>query len=132
MHERFRRGLGTCSKVFAHVLAAMTGFADDIIRPRDTSYAVVPAELVEYSPFFDGCIGAMDGTHIDVIVDKGVHDDHINRKGRPTQNVIAVYDFDMRFTYIGSGIEGSAHDIRVIKKTWEDPSFPHPPAGLFN
>jgi len=98
MHERFRRGLGTCSKVFAHVLAAMTGFANDIIRPRDTSYAVVPAELVKYSPFFDGCIGAMDGTHIDVIVDQGVRDNHINRKGRPTQNVIAVCDFDMRFT----------------------------------
>ena len=129
MHERFRRGLGTCSKVFAHVLATMTGFADDIIRPRDTSYAVVPAELVEYSPFFDGCIGAMDGTHIDVIVDKEIRDDHINRKGRPTQNVVAVCDFDMRFMYVGAGTEGSTHDMRVKRKAEADESFPHPPSG---
>jgi len=98
MHERFRRGLGTCSKVFSHVLAAMTRFADDVLRPRDTTYSVLPAELLEYTPFFDGCIGAMDGTHIDVIVDQGVRDNHINRKGKPTQNVVAVCDFDMRFT----------------------------------
>ena len=122
MHERFRRGLGTCSKVFAHVLAAMTGFANDIIRPRDTSYSGVPAELVEYSPFFDGCIGAMDGTHIDVIVDQGVRDNHINRKGRPTQNMIGVCDFDMRFTYIRAGTKGSAHDMWVKRKAEADPS----------
>jgi len=52
MHERFRRGLGTCSKVFSHVLAAMTRFADDVLRPRDTTYSVLPAELLEYTPFF--------------------------------------------------------------------------------
>ena len=129
MHERFKRGLGTCSKVFSHVLAAMTRFANDMIRPRDTSYLVLPAELVEYTPFFDGCIGAMYGTHIDAIVDQGVRDNHINRKGKPTQNVVAVYDFDMRFTYIGAGTEGSAHDMRVKRKAEADASFPHPLLG---
>ena len=52
MHERFGRGLGTCSKVFSHVLAAMTRFADDVLRPRDTMYLVLPTELLEYTPFF--------------------------------------------------------------------------------
>ena len=52
MHERFGRGLGTCSKVFFHVLAAVTRFADDVIRPRDTTYSVLPAELLEYTSFF--------------------------------------------------------------------------------
>ena len=129
MHERFRRGLGTCSKVFSHVLAAMTRFTDDVIRPRDTSYSGLPAELVEYTPFFDDCIGAMDGTHKDVIVDQGVRDNHINRKGKPTQNVVAVCDFDMRITYISVGTEGSAHDMRVKKKADDDASFPRPPSG---
>ena len=66
----------------------------------------------------------MDGTHIDVIVDQGVRDNHINRKGKSTQNVVAVYDFDMRFTYIGAGTEGSAHDMRVKRKAEVDASFP--------
>ena len=129
MHERFGRGLGTCSKIFSHVLAAMISFANDVIRPKDTSYSGVSLALVEYTPFFDGCIGAMDGTHIEVIVDKGVRDNHINRKGKPTQNVVAVCDFDMRFTYVGAGTEGSAHDMWVKRKAEADASFPHPPSG---
>jgi hypothetical protein len=37
-----------------------------------------------------------------------------NRKGTLSQNVLAVCDFDMRFLYILSGWEGSAHDGRVL------------------
>ena len=125
----FGRGLGTCSKIFAHILAAMTRFANDVIRPKDSTYSAVPPALVEYTPFFDGCIGAMDGTHIEVIVDKGVRGNHIHRKGKPTQNVVAVCDFDMRFTYVGAGTEGSTHDMRVKRKTEADTSFPHPLSG---
>ncbi|XP_066351707.1 uncharacterized protein [Miscanthus floridulus] len=75
--------------------------------------------------------GAMDGTHIDVIVDQGVHDNHINSKGKPTQNMVVVYDFDMRFTYIGVGTEGLAHDMRVKRKAEDDASFPRPPSGRY-
>jgi hypothetical protein len=32
-----------------------------------------------------------------------VHDDFTNRKGNTTQNVVAICDFDMRFTYVGVG-----------------------------
>lgn len=39
MHERFRRGLGTCSKIFGKVFNAMLRFAHDVIRPRDNTYA---------------------------------------------------------------------------------------------
>jgi len=85
MHERFRRGLGTYSKIFALVLNAMVSFANDVIRPKDYTYSVVPQELLEYTPFFDGCIGAIDGTHIDVVVDEAVCEDFVNRKGRTTK-----------------------------------------------
>jgi hypothetical protein len=64
-----------------------------------------------------------------VVVDEAVHDDYINRKGKTTQNVVTVCDFNMRFTYIGAGTEGSAHDMRVKKKPQEDATFPHPPSG---
>jgi hypothetical protein len=111
MHERFQRGLGTCSKIFGLVLNAMLRFAHDVIRPRDNNYAEVPHELLEYSPFFYGCIGAFDGTHIPVVVDEGVREDHINIKRVPTQNAVAVCDFNMMFTYVGAGTEGCAHDM---------------------
>jgi len=50
----------------------------------------------------------------------------ISRK--TTQNVVAVCDFDMRFTYIEAGTEGSAHDMRVKRKAKDDASFPRPPS----
>jgi hypothetical protein len=36
------------------------------------------------------------------------------RKKDPTQNVMAVVDFDLKFTYVLAGWEGSAHDAHVL------------------
>jgi hypothetical protein len=129
MEESFRRGLGTCSKIFGFVLTAIVRFANKLIRPLDYTYAVLPEELLEYAPFFDGCIGTVDNTHIDVIVDEEVRGDHINRHGDTTLNVLAVCDFSMWFVYIATGAEGSTHDMWVKKKVELDPYFPHPPPG---
>lgn len=132
MEERFRRGLGTCSKMLQEALNAMMPWADAMLRPKDTSYKVVPDELAEYSPLFDRCIGAIDGTHIEVCVDEACHDDFTNRHGWTSQNVIAACNFNMMFTYIGVGTEGSAHDMRVLKKkALEDSKFPCPPEGHY-
>ena len=37
------------------------------------------------------------------------------RKNWPTQNVMAACSFDMKFTYVLSGWEGTASDSRIIK-----------------
>jgi len=52
MKERFRRGLSTCSKIFALVLNAMVPFANAVLRPKDYTYAIVPHKLTKYTPFF--------------------------------------------------------------------------------
>ena len=36
------------------------------------------------------------------------------RKQSCTQNVMAVVDFDLKFTYVLAGWEGSAHDALVL------------------
>jgi len=36
------------------------------------------------------------------------------RKHNPTQNVMAVVDFDLKFTYVLVGWEGSAHDALIL------------------
>ncbi|KMS96119.1 hypothetical protein BVRB_001900 isoform B [Beta vulgaris subsp. vulgaris] len=41
-------------------------------------------------PFFKDCIGAIDGTHITVIVPKEDQMRYRGRKGIPTTNVLAV------------------------------------------
>lgn len=56
---------------------------------------------------------------------------YIGRKGEPTQNVMAACNFDMQFTFVYAGWEGSAHDTRVFLAATRDPNmnFPHPPLG---
>jgi hypothetical protein len=36
------------------------------------------------------------------------------RKTNPTQNVMAAVDFDLKFTYVLAGWEGSAHDALIL------------------
>ena len=51
-----------------------------------------------------------------MIVKAAEHEAYTNRHGYTSQNVVATCDFDMRFMYVGSGTEGSAHDMWVLKK----------------
>ena len=61
---------------------------------------------------------------------------HTGRHGYTTQNVLAICDFDMRFTFVVAGWPGSVHDMRVFKDAIDKygDKFPHPPQGigLFN
>jgi hypothetical protein len=129
--ERLRRALGTVSHKFGEVLRAMVSFADTVIMPKDPTCSTVHPALRTYSPLFDGCIGAIDGTHVPVCVSRRSHDDYLNRKGWPSQNVLAVVDFDMRFTFVGVGMAGAVHDMAVLREGWTARTFPHPPSGWF-
>lgn len=47
-------------------------------------------------------------------------------------NVIAVCNFNMRFTFAASGFEGSMHDYNIFKRVVNDPvyRFPKPETGI--
>jgi hypothetical protein len=58
---------------------------------------------------------------------------HTGRHGYTTQNVLAICDFDMRFTFVVAGWPGSVHDMRVFNdalRKYGD-KFPHPPPGKY-
>ena len=38
----------------------------------------------------------------------------LGRKHTTTQNILAAVDFDLRFTYVLAGWEGSAHDALIL------------------
>ena len=58
--------------------------------------------------------------------------DILAKTGMPTQNVLAVCDFDMRFTYVSTGQPGSMHDTSVLYNAIkvDETFFPHPPQGI--
>ena len=72
------------------------------------------AENQKFAPYFGDCIGALDGTHIPAILPIDEHGVFRNRKKSISQNVLAVTNFDLTFSYALCGWEGSAHDSRVL------------------
>ena len=53
---------------------------------------------------------------------------YIGRKGYPTQNILAVVDFNMCFTFAWAGWEGAAHDSRIFGEALrrKELNFSHP------
>lgn len=62
-----------------------------------------------------GCLGALDGTHIKMTVPVHAQPRYRNRKGEITTNVLGVCTRDGEFVYVLSGWEGSAADGRVLR-----------------
>ena len=130
--DRFEHSASTISTKFTEVLYCVDRMAADYIKPRDPTFTVVHPTLRKprFWPHFQNAIGAIDGTHIPVTVPANQKVMHMNRHGYTSENVMAVCDFDMRFTFVVTGWPGSVHDTRV----WSDAlvayeNYPHPPAG---
>ncbi|KAG6513475.1 hypothetical protein ZIOFF_023805 [Zingiber officinale] len=64
--------------------------------------------------WFKGCLGALDGTYVNVHVPSLEKGKYITRKGTIAVNVLGVCDKDMNFIYALTGWEGSAADARVL------------------
>ncbi|KAL5546858.1 hypothetical protein UlMin_006545 [Ulmus minor] len=109
----------TVSRHFNNVCSVLVSLAPRLIGPPD--FVHIPSVIENnpyYSPYFQDCIGAMDGTHVPCVVDAHLQPAFRNH-------------FQMKFTYVVAGWEGSVHDARVLRDAERDPSFrfPHPPMG---
>ncbi|KAK8916690.1 hypothetical protein KSP39_PZI022577 [Platanthera zijinensis] len=132
--ERFQHSTETISRFFSKGLAAIKRLSADVIMPVDHLFRDIPPQILNdsrYMPFFKDCIGAIDGTHVDARVPADQQVSYIGRHGTTTQNVMAVCDFNMCFTFVLAGWEGSTHDSRIFHRALMDPSynFPYPPPG---
>jgi DDE superfamily endonuclease len=68
----------------------------------------------KFFPFFKGCLGAIDGTHI--ACNPTAAEQHANRdrKGTVTQNCLAICNFEMKFLYMFPGWDGSTSDSTMF------------------
>jgi hypothetical protein len=73
----------------------------------------------------------LDGTHIRISLPPSEQVRYIGKTGIPTQNILAICDFDMRFTYVSVGQSGAVHDTTVLYNAMklDKNFFPHPPKG---
>jgi len=75
------------------------------------------------------CLGALDGTHIPVIVPAIDQSRYHNRKGDISTNVLGVCSRDMKFIFVMPGWEGSASDSRVLRNAISRTNGLHVPTG---
>jgi hypothetical protein len=117
--NKFDHSLETISRKFSHVLESIMKLAFHIIRPKDPLFGQIHHRLHEprFWPHFRYCIGTIDGTHIPVFAPAYEQPKYVGSHGYPSQNVMTICDFDMRFTFVVSGWPRSVHDIRVLLDT---------------
>ncbi|WVZ59522.1 hypothetical protein U9M48_009648 [Paspalum notatum var. saurae] len=132
----FKHSGETISRKFDEVLNCIVAMCEQYIRPIDPNFSDTHPRILSdrrMMPFFKDCIGALDGTHITTIPPSHDFIRYIGRSGKPSQNVLAVVDFDLRFTYASIGQPGSMHDTSVLFHALNIDSnkFPHPPQGKY-
>ncbi|KAM6584315.1 hypothetical protein CsatB_011317 [Cannabis sativa] len=131
--ERYQHSVETVCRQFSRVLDALCYLGNEVIKPID--FNTVQPEIQnnsKYFPWFKDCVGAIDGTHVSAVAPALKQLAYRGRKVDVTQNVMAACSFNMMFTYVYAGWEGTANDSRVLQDAIrKDDSFPMPPQGKY-
>ncbi|XP_021726567.1 protein ALP1-like isoform X1 [Chenopodium quinoa] len=80
---------------------------------------------------FKNCLGALDGTYINVNVPSQERPKYRTRKETIAMNVLGVCAPNMQFIYVLPGWEGSAHDMRVLRNALSRPNGFRVPRGNY-
>ncbi|XP_058756164.1 protein ALP1-like [Vicia villosa] len=107
----FNRSGETVSRYFNLVLNGILRLHEILLKAPKP----VPEDCVDERWKFFKCLGALDGTHIQVNVPALDKPRYRNRKGDISTNVLGAYSRDMQFIYVLPGWEGSASNSRVLR-----------------
>ncbi|XP_023735720.1 uncharacterized protein LOC111883630 [Lactuca sativa] len=120
VQEFFNHSGETIHRHFHKVLDVVVNLSKDIIKPN-----------ANYNE--TDCIGVIDGTHVKASIPQREQIKYIGRKNYVTQNIMAACDFNMCFTFVWAGWEGTAHDMRIFNEARRrrEVKFPLPADGKF-
>ncbi|KAL0301353.1 UNVERIFIED_CONTAM: hypothetical protein Sradi_6412100 [Sesamum radiatum] len=128
MKHDFIRSGRTISKHFHSVLKAVLRLSSILLaRPLPVDDECQDSRW----RWFKGCLGALDGTHIEVCVPDSDKGRYRNRKGQISTNVLGLCNIEGMFTYVLSGWEGSAADGRVLRDAVHRPAGVKVPTGNY-
>ncbi|KAL6847160.1 hypothetical protein ACP4OV_023013 [Aristida adscensionis] len=112
--DRFQHSGETIHRHIGACFDAISSLAFDFVKPPSMETHWKISSNPHFGPYFENCLGAIDGTHIPVTVHGSKAPPYRNRKGTLSQNVMLACDFDLNFVYVSTGWEGSASDARVL------------------
>ncbi|XP_066914360.1 uncharacterized protein [Clytia hemisphaerica] len=94
-----------------------TNFIKFPANRRDTAQAIEQFKLA-YSFQISQAIGAIDGTHVNIVAPAGEgEDDYFSRKKRYTVNTQGIVGANLVFYDVATGFPGSCHDARNLKNS---------------
>ncbi|GJR41838.1 pescadillo [Tanacetum coccineum] len=99
----------------------------NLYNPDTKMFNLTQEEWEDFKKVCVGAVNALDGTliHARVLINK----QHLYRgrgKGDCYQNVLAICDFNMMFTFLVAGWEGVAHDSRILSEAIRNQNAPFP------
>ncbi|XP_071685445.1 uncharacterized protein [Lolium perenne] len=115
IHSTFRRSTGTISRYFQQVLYAIGELRGEMIMSASMNTPPKIKNSYRWFPYFR--------------VPRSMYATFRGRKHYTSQNVLAVVDFDLRFTYVLARWEGSAHDVIILVDNLSSPDGLQIPEG---
>jgi adenosyl cobinamide kinase/adenosyl cobinamide phosphate guanylyltransferase len=105
VQERFAHSGETISRCFHEVLEALLLLQDMVIKllTIETPLGDQISKDTKYATYFADCIGALNGTYINIHVPVEDRPRYRDRNGLLSQNVLAACDFNIEFCYILAG-----------------------------
>ncbi|XP_031101826.1 uncharacterized protein LOC116005724 [Ipomoea triloba] len=107
------------------VVRALVRLGREIIKP--VNRGTVQPEILgnpKWYPYFEKCLGAIDGAHVAAWAPASRPTTFRGRKGgMVTQNFMAVCSHDMMFTFVYAGWEGSVNDSRIFLDALSKPEI---------
>ncbi|CAO2817625.1 unnamed protein product [Amaranthus hypochondriacus] len=107
-----RRSKETITRNFRQILSCVLRLHNILLK---TPEPILEDSNDERWKWFKNCLGALDGTFINLKVREVDKPRYRTRKGDITTNVFAACSVDIEFTYVLPGREGSAADSRILK-----------------
>ena len=112
--SRFGLCQATVSRIMGELLPKFVILHTEFVRLPEDNWLDQGIELNEDLNPFNGCIGAIDGTHIAAHIPVKQKKPWFDRHSEVSQNVFAAVKMDLSFSYVLAGAEGSMNDASLM------------------
>lgn len=134
VEDRFDTRSSSVSECINAVADVMKDFGDHWVcqLPNHDSMEHVHNEFADVSAYFDGCLGAFNGTFTPFLVGPSLKHHYKNRKEKTTTNICMGVDMNKRVIFVCGSHLGSYSDSTILKECRDEATkFPHSPPGAY-
>ncbi|NP_001136669.1 uncharacterized protein LOC100216798 [Zea mays] len=114
LSDRFKYSTETIHRHIKACFDAVTPMTGEFVRPPSIQAHRKISSDTRYGPYFENCIGAIDGIHVPMTISDSEAAPYRNRQESLSQNVMLACDFDLNFVHVSCSREGSASDAAVL------------------